>query len=132
MRRQRAMAGQRYQAPEISGSGPPGRTGQAEMLRLPPMPAPTLASEGDPAPSRVSTEDFSASRFDFRTEVAICCWVLPACIEIKLIAKAATSIRVTPVGGDAIRQGLTNSGVGGSSGSEPASRRDSRRSRAGF
>src|ERR1700761_8245677 len=80
------------------------------MLRLPPTPGPTLASEGDPAPSRVRTEDFSASRFDFRTEVAICCWVLPACIEIKLKAKLATSIHVAPVSGDAIRQGLTKTG----------------------
>src|ERR1700727_2408451 len=45
------------------------------MLRLPPIPAPTLASDGDdPDPRMVRTDDLSASMFDFRTEVAICCW----------------------------------------------------------
>src|SRR5271168_869241 len=61
------------------------------------MPAPTLASEGcDPDPRMVRTEDLSASMFDFRTEVAICCWVLPACAVKILLAKLATSIRVIP------------------------------------
>ena len=70
------------------------------MLRLPPIPAPTLASDGDdPDPRMVRTDDLSASMFDFRTEVAICCWVLPACAVKILLAKLATSIRVIPCRG---------------------------------
>src|ERR1700735_5699544 len=70
---------------------------QDATVRFPPIPAPTLASEGcDPDPRMVRTEDLSASMFDFRTEVATCCWVLPACIEIRLMAKLATSIRTLP------------------------------------
>ena len=67
-------------------SGPsdhPGMTGESDyaaILRLPPTPGPTLASEGVcwPAPSNVRTVDFSASRFDFSAEVATCCCIAPA------------------------------------------------------
>jgi hypothetical protein len=60
-----------------AGSWKEGR--QAATLTLPPIPAPTLASDGGaPAPKRVSTEFFPESMLDLRTEVATCCWVLPA------------------------------------------------------
>src|SRR6516165_6659476 len=45
----------------------PNENFQALTLILPPIPGPTLASEGEPASNRVRTVAFSASRFDFNS-----------------------------------------------------------------
>ena len=60
-------------------------------MTLPPIPGPTLASEGVSTPRMARTVDFSASMFDFRTVVAICARVFPAWAAIKLPAKLAIS-----------------------------------------
>src|SRR6516162_4602645 len=69
---------------------------QALTLTLPPIPGPTLASEGEPASSRVSTVAFSESRFDFNSVVATCNCVLPACAVRMSLAKLAILVRHSP------------------------------------
>src|ERR1700674_1278525 len=72
---------------------------QADTLRLPPMPAPTLASDEAfcwAAPNSVKTADFSESALDFRRVAATCICVLPACAARRPLTMLIISIRNTP------------------------------------
>src|ERR1700676_3934859 len=71
------------------------------------MPAPTLASDEPPAPSRVRTVDFSASAFDFMIVAAIWLCVPPAFMARRLLTILIISIRNTPNAGTLPRRWLT-------------------------
>src|SRR5438128_11890720 len=84
------------------------------MLRLPPIPAPTLASEAKlccAAPSSVRTADFSASALDFAIVAATCVCTLPVCAARNPLTRLITSIGIAPGGLETNRLALTNAGT---------------------
>src|SRR5712671_6840957 len=65
---------------------------QAEISRLPPTPAPTLANDDAPAPSRVWAANFSASAFDFMIVAATCICTPPDLAARRLVTMLIISI----------------------------------------